>query len=185
MRKTLMATASAVALLFGTATLVDEARAAAEEQTDIEQPIDGGALADDPAHGMGEGDDAVGGGVSTHTLAGERGYASIDGEERQEAHLDPELGDWTIEALLGAATLDGRGQAIGGIADLIVDEDDRIRKVVVALDGEAGTFVMMPIEELRRGSGDAGEELTFTGDLGSGDPKRVERQDGRWLPQGD
>ncbi len=184
MRKILMATASAVALLAGAAALGGEAKAAAEELTDTEQPVDGETLADGPAHGMGEGDDAVGGGVSTHTLEGERGYASLDAEERQEALLDPELGDWTIEALLGSAIVDGEGQAIGGIEDLIVDEDDRIRKVVVALDGEAGTFVLVPIAELRRAEGDAGDEVILVGELDSGDHERVRRQGERWLPQG-
>ena len=74
---------------------------------------------------------------------------------------------------------------MGGIEDLIVDEDDRIRKVVLPLDGEAGTFVMVPIEELSRAEGDAGGELVLAGDLAASDHERVRRQDERWLPQGD
>lgn len=180
-----MATTSALALLLATAPLADDVEPSAAGEAGAVQPIEGEALADDPAHGMGEGDDAVGGGVSTHTLEGERGYASLEGEERQAAQLDPELGDWTIEELLGAATVDGEGQALGGIEDLIVDEDDRIRKVVLPLDGEAGTFVMVPIEELSRAEGDAGGELVLAGDLAASDHERVRRQDERWLPQDD
>jgi sporulation protein YlmC with PRC-barrel domain len=187
MRKSLMATASAAVLLLGTAPLMGEAPAAAQEQTEIEQPINGEALADDPAHGMGEGDDAIGGGVSTHTLEGERGFASLDDDERQEVHIDREASDWTLDELIGAAIVDGDGQAIGGIEDLIVDEDDQIRKVVleVTADGDDGHFVLVQLDELQRSEGDAGEELVFTGELDGGDHERVERQDERWLPIGD
>ena len=184
MHKSLMATASAAVLLLGMAPLTGETPAAAQDQTAIEQPINGETLADDPAHGMGEGDDAIGGGVSTHTLEGKRGFASLDDDERQEVHIDPEATDWTLDELLSAAIVDGDGLGIGGIEDLIVDEDDRIRKVVLGLtaDGDDGHFVLVELDEFQRFEGGAGKELVFTGDLDGGDYERVERQDERWLP---
>jgi hypothetical protein len=191
MKRPLSATISAVALLLAAASWPGDIGAAEEQpvanvgQTSAEQPIDGEALAEDPAHGMGEGDDALGGGVATHTLEGERGYAELEGEERQAAHVDPALGDWTIEALLGAAIVNGDGEAIGGIEDLIVDEDDRIRKAVIAIDGEAATFVMVPIETLGRAAGDAAETLVVADALEVDDHEPVRRQDERWLPKGE
>lgn len=184
MRNTLMATASAVALLFGAAALLAEAPAAAQELADTEQPINGEDLVEDPTHGMGEGDDAIGGGVSTHGLEGERGYADLDSDELQEVRIEDEQNGWTLDELLGASIVDGNGEPIGAIEDLIVNEDDQIRKIVfkIAADGDDAQFVLVELEEFQRAKGDAGGELVFAGDLESGDHERVERQDERWLP---
>lgn len=182
MRKTLMATASALALLFGTAALVDDVSVAAQELADTDQPIDGEDLVEDPTHGMGEGDDAIGGGVSTHGLEGERGYADLDAEEREKVLVEDERNGWTFDELLGASIVDGNGEAIGGIEDLIVNEDDQIRKVVLKIAGDDEHFVLVELDELQPAEGDANDQLVFSGDLEGGDRERVERQDERWLP---
>lgn len=184
MRKTLMATASALALLFGMAALEDENSIAAQEQTDAAQPVDGEDLVEDPTHGMGEGDDAIGGGVSTHGLEGERGYADLEAEEREAVRVEDKQHGWTLDELLGASIVDGNDEAIGGIEDLIVNEDDQIRKVVlrIAADGDAERFVLVELDELEPAEGDAGDALVFAGELEGGDHERVERQDERWLP---
>jgi sporulation protein YlmC with PRC-barrel domain len=184
MRKTLIGTSSALALLLGTAALVNDVPAAEQELAETDQPIDGEDLVEDPTHGMGEGDDAIGGGVSTHGLEGERGYADLDAEERESVRVEDEQHGWTLDELLGASVADGNGEAIGGIEDLIVNEDDQIRKVVLKItaDGDGERFVLVELDGLQPAEDDAGDPLVFAGDLEGDDHQRVERQDERWLP---
>jgi sporulation protein YlmC with PRC-barrel domain len=187
MRKTITATAAAGALLIG-ATALTGAIGAAEE-TDTGRAIDGEELADRPTHGMGEGDDALGGGVATHGLEGERGYLGLDDEERENVQVDgADEGDLILLQLLGAVIVDGEGRLIGAVEDLVVDEDDRVRRVVIALtaDGATGNaeagFVLVPLDDLERSAVSAGEALVLTGDVPGDDHQRVERQYERWRP---
>jgi sporulation protein YlmC with PRC-barrel domain len=183
MRKTITATAAAVALLIGSAALTG-----ADEATDTGRAIDGEELADGPTHGMGEGDDALGGGVATHGLEGERGYLGLDDDERQAVQIDGAEDDLILLQLLGAVIVDGEGQLIGAVEDLVVDEDDRVRRVVIALtaDGTTGNsqegFVIVPLGDLERSAVSAGEALVLTGDVPGDDHQRVERQYERWRP---
>jgi sporulation protein YlmC with PRC-barrel domain len=183
MRKTITATAAAVALLIGSAALTG-----ADEATDTGRAIDGEELADGPTHGMGEGDDALGGGVATHGLEGERGYLGLDDDERQAVQIDGAEDDLILLQLLGAVIVDGEGQLIGAVEDLVVDEDDRVRRVVIALtaDGATGNsqegFVIVPLGDLERSAVSAGEALVLTGDVPGDDHQRVERQYERWRP---
>jgi sporulation protein YlmC with PRC-barrel domain len=186
MRKSITAGAAAVALLIG-ATAPTGAVDAAEE-ADSGRAIDGEELADGPTHGMGEGDDALGGGVATHGLEGERGYLGLDDEERQAVQIDGAEGDLILLQLLGAVIVDAEGQLIGAVEDLVVDEDDRVRRVVIALtadldsgNAEAG-FVIVPLGDLERSDVSAGEALVLTGDVPGNDHQRVERQYERWRP---
>jgi sporulation protein YlmC with PRC-barrel domain len=137
---------------------------------------------------MGEGDDALGGGVATHGLEGERGYLGLDDEERQAVQIDGAEGDLILLQLLGAVIVDAEGQLIGAVEDLVVDEDDRVRRVVIALtadldsgNAEAG-FVIVPLGDLERSDVSAGEALVLTGDVPGNDHQRVERQYERWRP---
>jgi sporulation protein YlmC with PRC-barrel domain len=183
MRKTITATAAAVALLIGSAALTG-----ADEATDTGRAIDGEELADGPTHGMGEGDDALGGGVATHGLEGERGYLGLDDDERQAVQIDGAEDDLILLQLLGAVIVDGEGQLIGAVEDLVVDEDDRVRRVVIALtaDGATGNaqegFVIVPLGDLERSAVSAGEALVLTGDVPGDDHQHVERQYERWRP---
>jgi sporulation protein YlmC with PRC-barrel domain len=183
MRKTITATAAAVALLIGSAALTG-----ADEATDTGRAIDGEELAAGPTHGMGEGDDALGGGVATHGLEGERGYLGLDDDERQAVQIDGAEDDLILLQLLGAVIVDGEGQLIGAVEDLVVDEDDRVRRVVIALtaDGATGNaqegFVIVPLGDLERSAVSAGEALVLTGDVPGDDHQRVERQYERWRP---
>ena len=187
MRKAITAAASAVVLLIGSTALTGAIGAA--EETDTGRAIDGEQLADGPTHGMGEGDDALGGGVATHGLEGERGYLGLDDEERENVQVEgADEGDLILLQLLGAVIVDGEGRLIGAVEDLVVDEDDRVRRVVIALtaDGTTGNaqegFYLVPLDDLGRSEVSAGEALVLTGDVPGDDHQRVERQYERWRP---
>jgi sporulation protein YlmC with PRC-barrel domain len=187
MRKTITATAATVALLIGSTAPTGAVDAA--EETDSGRAIEGEELADGPTHGMGEGDDALGGGVATHGLEGERGYLGLDDDERQYVQVDEaDESDLILLQLLGAVIVDGEGRLVGAVEDLVVDEDDRVRRVVIALtadpdsgNAEAG-FVIVPLGDLERSAVSAGEALVLTGDVPGDDHQRVERQYERWRP---
>lgn len=190
MRKTMMATASALALVLGTAAFADQATDATQQE-ELHLQEGAGAEMEGGATGAG-GTTADGGATAADSFGvggmGGQSYADFGDEDREGVTFADTAGDWDADELIGTTVVDAEGEEIGEIEDLIVGDDQSIDRAVIRVSSEDGEerFVTVSLQELQRAEGDAGEELTLDrqaieGDYFGGDSS-FEKQDGRWEP---
>ena len=175
MRKTMMATASAFALVLGTAALASEAdqTGAAGATGDTLQQQTGTTAAQTGTTGM-------------PGMGGES-YADLDDDEREGVSFSAMHGDWEADDIIGASVVDSDGEEIGEVEDLLVGENESIERAVIKVsDDDEERFVVVRLDELERAEGDDSEELTLNRTAIDGDyfmgESSFEKEDGRWEP---
>jgi sporulation protein YlmC with PRC-barrel domain len=178
MRKTMMATASAFALVLGTAALASEAGqagAAGATGDTLQQQQTGTTAAQAGTTGM-------------PGMGGES-YADLDDDERDGISFAAAQEDWEADDIIGAKVVDSDGEEIGEVEDLIVGEGDTIERAVIKVSGSDDAeerFVVVRLDELQRAEGDEADELTLDRTAIDGDyflgESSFEKDDGRWEP---
>lgn len=189
MRKTMMATASAFALVLGAAALAPATAQTSSGGTagDTLQPQSGTTGAQSGTTGT----TAATGTTGTTDMPdmGGDSYADLDDDEREDISFTSAQDDWEADDVIGASVVDDDGEEIGEIEDLIVTDDETIERAVIKVSGsddDEERYVVVRLDELERAEGDDSEELTLNRTAIDGDyfmgESSFEKEDGRWEP---
>jgi sporulation protein YlmC with PRC-barrel domain len=188
MRKTMMATASAFALVLGAAALAPAA--AQTSSSDTLQPQTGTT----GTTGTTGAQTGTTGTTGTTGMAGTTGmpdmggdsYADLDDDEREGISFSSAQDDWEADDVIGASVVDSDGEEIGEIEDLIVTDDETIERAVIKVSGDDDEerFHVVRLDELERAEGDDSDELTLNRTAVDGDyfvgESSFEKEDGKW-----
>jgi|GEM_PF-2090429 len=179
MRKKMMTTVSAFALVLGAATLVPAAADTSSSGTAADT-----MLAQSGTTG------AQTGGAQTGTIGmpdlGGESYADLDDDEREDVSFSSAQDDWEADDTIGASVVDNDGDEIGEVEDLIVADDDTMERAVIKVssDDDEERFHVVRLDELQRAEGDDSEELTLNRTAIDGDyfmgEMSFEKNDGKW-----
>jgi sporulation protein YlmC with PRC-barrel domain len=175
MRKTMMATASAFALVLGAAALAPAA--AQTSSSDTLQPQTGTTGT--------TGTTGMAGTTGMPDMGGDS-YADLDDDEREGISFSSAQDDWEADDVIGASVVDSDGEEIGEIEDLIVTDDETIERAVIKVSGDDDEerFHVVRLDELERAEGDDSDELTLNRTAVDGDyfvgESSFEKEDGKW-----
>ena len=201
MRKTMFATASAFALMLGTAALADQTAAPGAAQTDplaTQHQAQSGAdqtgattlPGADAQQQAQTGTTGMPGASGDHGFGEGRSYSELSDDDREGLNFASDNGDFDADELMGATVVNDEGEEIGTIEDLVVSDDDSVERVVIKASGEAAgdqeQFFVVELRQLERGEGDSSDEFTLSGASAGSDAflgqSTYEKQDGRWSP---
>ncbi len=179
MRRTLMATASAFALALSTAAFAaDPAQTTTGTTGGAMQQQTGATAAQTGATG-----------TTGMPEMGGQSYAELGDDEREGISFSAAHGDWEADDVIGATVVDGEGEEIGEVEDLLVGDNDTIERAVIKVsrgDDDEERFVAVRLDELQRAEGDEAEELTLNRAAVDGDyflgESSLEKEDDRWEP---